>query len=67
MKFKMTPAVKAAINRHPRTQAELGALVGLHQTQVSLYLRGGSFGERIKARVDELGALLGASPATKTT
>lgn len=67
MRFKMTPAVKAAIRKHPRTQAELGALVGLHQTQVSQYLRGGAFGDRIKARVDELGALLRAVPATKNS
>lgn len=67
MHFKMTPKLKAAIRRHPRAQAELGALVGLHQTQVSLYLRGGAFGERIKARVDELGALLRATPATRNS
>jgi hypothetical protein len=64
MRFKMTPRMKAAIERHPRTQAELAALVGLHQTQVSLYLRGGAFGEQVKARVDELGALLRVVPAT---
>jgi hypothetical protein len=52
MRFKMTPAMKAAIRRHSKTQ-------------VSLYLIGGSFGKRIKARVDELGALLRVSPATK--
>lgn len=67
MRFKMTLRLKAAIRRHPRTQAELGALVGLHQTQVSLYLLGGTFGQRVKARVDELGALLRATPATTTT
>lgn len=65
MQFKMTPAMKAAIRRHQRTQAELGALVGLHQTQVSLHLLGGVFGARVRARVDELGAMLWVSLATK--
>lgn len=59
--FRMTHALRRAIERCGQSQTALAYPVGLTQSDLSRYMNGRPFGPRVRAKIESIGLSLGFS------
>jgi len=64
--FAVTSEFRGAVYRSADSLVALGKIIGMHNTNFCRYLKPGKrFDKGVAERFEKLGAVLGASPATK--